>query len=110
MHSFKDLKVWQKAREVTKKLYKETNLFSKEEVYGFTTQIKRATLSITNNIAEGAGRRSPKEFKQFLSIAYGSCFEVENMLILAGDLEFLKVSSQKPLLDKVIEIQKCCLH
>lgn len=106
MHSFKDLKVWNKARSFTIDLYSAANGFPKEEVYGLTSQLKRATISISNNIAEGAGRKSPKEFKQFLSIAYGSSFEVENMIILAFDLNFFDEETQQKLLKQLLEIQK----
>ena len=105
-HDFKELKVWQKCRQFTKDLYSLTYSFPDDEKFGITNQIRRATISISNNIAEGAGRNGKKEFKQFLHIAYGSAVEVENMLILVSDLEFVKADKVTPIYKDLMEIQK----
>ena len=87
--SFEDLTVWQDARKFTNKIYNLTNKFPKEEIYGLTSQIRRATVSIMSNIAEGFDRRSDKELSNFLSMARGSSSEVQNDLYIAIDLEYI---------------------
>ncbi len=87
--SFEDLPVWKDARKFTNKIYKLTNKFPKEELYGLTSQIRRATVSIMSNIAEGFDRRSDKELSNFLSMARGSSSEVQNDLYIALDLKYI---------------------
>ena len=87
--SFEDLPVWKDARKFTNKIYNLTNKFPKEELYGLTSQIRRATVSIMSNIAEGFDRRSDKELSNFLSMARGSSSEVQNDLYIAIDLEYI---------------------
>ena len=87
--SFEELPVWQDARKFTNKIYNLTNKFPKEELYGLTSQIRRATVSIMSNIAEGFDRRSDKELSNFLSIARGSSSEVQNDLYIALDLNYI---------------------
>jgi four helix bundle protein len=89
MHKYKDLKVWQKALELTKLIYEITRTFPTDEKFGLTNQIRRASVSVPSNIAEGAGRNSDKEFIQFLAIATGSCYEVETQLIIAIELKYI---------------------
>jgi len=72
MHNYRELKVWQKARELVKMIYDVTSKFPKVETYGLTNQIRRATVSIASNIAEGSGHSSKNEFCRFLEIAYSS--------------------------------------
>lgn len=74
MHNFRELKIWQDAMKITKLTYKLTKLFPSSEMYGLTSQMNRAAVSIPSNIAEGAGRNSNKEFTQFLNISIGSLF------------------------------------
>ena len=76
--------------KITLEVYKLTALFPREELYGLTSQIRRAILSVPSNIAEGYGRRHKNEYKQFLSIAYGSLSEFETQLLLAKDLNYIK--------------------
>ena len=90
MHKFKELKVWQKAMELVKVTYIITTQLPKAEQYGLISQINRCAVSIPSNIAEGAGRNSPKEFLHFLSIANGSAFELETQLLLLVELDLLK--------------------
>ena len=105
MHDFKKFKVWQKARKFTAELYLLTKTFPEDEKFGVTSQIRRATISITNNIAEGCGRNSDKQLVQFLHYSYGSTVEVENLLILVADLK-LSNDNIDQLYNDLIEIQK----
>ena len=88
--SFKDLVVWQKARELTKSCYLLSTQLPNEERFGLTAQIRSAAVSVPANISEGSGRGSKKEFVQFLRIAQGSLHEIETYLILLEDLGFAK--------------------
>jgi len=83
---FKDLIVWQKAYQLVLLVYKITKDFPKQEMYGLVQQIQRAAVSVPSNIAEGYGRQHMGEYKQFLSIAYGSLSELETQYLLAIDL------------------------
>lgn len=89
MHNFKDLKIWQKAMELTKEVYLISKEFPPEEVFGLTAQLKKAAVSIPSNIAEGAGRSSNKDFNRFLDITNGSINEVETQILLAQSLAFI---------------------
>lgn len=90
MHNFRELKIWQDAMKITKLTYKLTKLFPSAEMYGLTSQMNRAAVSIPSNIAEGAGRNSNKEFTQFLNISIGSCFELETQVILAFEFAYIE--------------------
>ena len=87
--SFKDMTVWKEAMNLVKMIYLETKIFPKEEMYGLTSQIRKSAVSIPANIAEGNGRKSRKEYLQFLSIASGSISELETHLLIAEQLNFL---------------------
>ena len=89
MRDFKKYDIWQLSHSFTLEVYKITSDFPKQELYGLTSQIRRATLSIPTNISEGAGRNSDKEFNQFLNIALGSANETEYLLILSKDLNYI---------------------
>ena len=91
LQSYKELVVWQKGIEFVAEIYRSTRAFPKEELYGLTNQLRRAAVSIPSNIAEGQGRLSRGEFKQFLGHARGSLFEVESQLIMARMLGYLPV-------------------
>jgi four helix bundle protein len=88
-YSFEKLSVWQMNRVFTKKLYRQTAAFPKEELFGITAQIRRASISISCNLAEGSARISSKEQFRFYEIAFGSGVEVVNLLILSNDLGYL---------------------
>jgi len=90
--SFKDLIVWQKAYRLVLEVYKITKDFPKSETYGLAQQMRRAAVSLPSNIAEGYGRRHKTEYKQFLSIAYGSLSELETQYLLSIDLGYTKKS------------------
>jgi len=106
MHQYKELKVWTKSIEFTVDLYHATQLFPKEETYSLVSQVKKAAVSISSNIAEGAGRKSNKEFSQFLSYSYGSTCEVDTQLIIARRLRFIDEEKFENLNGKLQEIQK----
>ena len=106
MHNFKELKVWQKARRLVKEIYLILKSFPEDEKYGIVSQIKRASVSIPANIAEGTGRNTNNDFSRFLDIATGSSFELETLIILSLDLEFLKESDYNRLITELQEIQK----
>ncbi|WP_439130845.1 four helix bundle protein [Polaribacter sp.] len=97
MHRYKDLKFWQLSRTFCKDIYLVTNQFPDSEKFGLVSQLRRASVSIPSNIAEGASRSSNKDFKRFLIIALGSCYEIETQLLLSFDLEFIN----KPELEKL---------
>lgn len=93
MHNYHELKIWQESRILVKSVYKLTANFPKEEIYGLTSQVRRAAVSIPSNIAEGTGRSSDKEFQRFLDYAIGSLFELETQIILANDLNFINTEN-----------------
>lgn len=84
--SFRDLMVWQRSIDLTTEIYRLTATFPREEMYGLTSQLRRAAVSVASNIAEGSGRRGKGEFRQFLNTARGSICEVQTQLIIAGNL------------------------
>ena len=86
MQNYKDLKVWEKSNSFTVKVYEDTRLFRKEELYSLTNQLRRAASSIPANIAEGCGKNTNLDFANFLNIALGSANESEYFLILSKDL------------------------
>ena len=86
VRSFRDLVVWQKSLDLAVRIYGLTRNFPREELYGLTSQIRRAAVSVSSNIAEGQGRLSPGEFRQFLGIARGSNFELQTQLEVARAL------------------------
>jgi len=85
----KDLDAWKEAIQLVEDVYKITRSFPKEEMYGLTSQLRRAAVSIPSNIAEGAARNSTKEFIQFLHMSLGSLSEVETQMIIANRLDYL---------------------
>jgi four helix bundle protein len=89
MKDFKQLKVWEKSHKLSLDTYKATRVFPREELYGLTSQIRRAVVSIETNIAEGCGRTGDPELGRFLRISMGSASELECHLLLAHDLGFL---------------------
>lgn len=91
--SYKELIVWQKSIMLVKEVFSLTKAFPSSELYGLTSQMRRASISIPSNIAEGYGRVSSKEYARFFSIAYGSALELETQLIIGKDLEMTEVQS-----------------
>lgn len=88
-YSFEKLNAWQESRVLVKSVYNLTHYFSKREKYGFASQIKRAVVSVSSNLAEGSGRKTFADQSHFYRIAYSSLLEVLNQLILANDLGFI---------------------
>jgi four helix bundle protein len=86
-HSFRDLVVWQRAMQLTVAIYRLSQKFPREEIYGLTSQIRRSAVSVPSNIAEGHGRLNSGEYRQFLGIARGSNFELQTQLEIARALE-----------------------
>lgn len=109
MRDFKKYDVWQLSHSFTLKLYKITSIYPKEELYGLTSQIRRASSSIPTNISEGCGRNSDKEFNQFLNIALGSANETEYLLLLSKDLNYISIELYEPL-EKEINIIKSKIY
>jgi len=102
----KDLNVWKKGIRFVTSIYKITEQFPKSELYGLTSQIRRASVSIPSNIAEGSARNHNKEFIQFLYIALSSAAEVDTQLIIAENLDFIKHEERTLLSDELTEISK----
>ena len=101
MRDFKKIQVWERAHRFTLDIYKITSTFPKEELYGLTSQMRRAAVSIPSNIAEGSGRDTQAELARFVHIASGSTSELEYQLLLAHDLGYIN-SNHYPKLDTEI--------
>lgn len=106
MHRFKDLEIWKRSRIFCSKIYAETANFPENEKFGITNQLRRASVSITSNIAEGSSRASNKELSRFLEIAIGSAYEIETQLLISNDLKFLEFETLESLLNELEEIIK----
>ena len=106
MHDLNKVTIWVKSIELRKKVYELTKTLPDDEKYGLISQIRRCSVSISSNIAEGAGRESVKEFKYFLSIANGSSFELYTQLIIALELDYIKKKDFEIIEDNIDEIQK----
>ena len=106
MHNLKELKIWNKAIDLSVDVYRATANFPSEEKYGLTSQIRKSAVSIPSNIAEGAGRNSNGEFVHFLGIANGSSYELQTQLIVSNKLQLISDETVSPLLNQIDEIQK----
>ena len=106
MRDFRKLQVWEKAHALTLAVYRVTAPFPKAELYGLTSQIRRASSSIPANIAEGCGRDGDAELRRFMQIAMGSASELEYHLLLAHDLGFLPDASYAVLERDVTEVKR----
>jgi four helix bundle protein len=106
MRDFRELKVWEKAHRLTLDVYRVTTVFPREELYGLTSQIRRASASIGANIAEGAGKNSRPDFARFLQMALGSASELEYHILLSRDLGYFTVEVQQGLTEQVVETKK----
>lgn len=106
MHNYKQLDVWNKGIELASHIYTLTNKFPKEEKFGIISQMRRCAVSISSNIAEGAGRHSDSEFRQFLNISFGSCSELETQLIISKNLNYLSKGDFDSVISELTEIQK----
>jgi four helix bundle protein len=106
MHEYKKLRVWQESVKLVEQVYIATKKFPKEEKYTLVSQINRSAISISSNIAEGAGRNTDGEFKNHLGTANGSSFELETQLLLANSLGFLNEFEFRKILLTLNNVQK----
>ena len=104
-HNFRKLSIWKEGIEIVKSTYVMTKVFPKSEMYGLSSQIQRASVSIPSNIAEGTSRGTDKHFKQYLETALGSAYEWETQLIIAFEVEYISEKTFKHLEDKIHKIQ-----
>jgi four helix bundle protein len=106
MQDFRNLAVWQSARRLTKEIYKLTTIFPESEEYGLKSQMRRASVSICSNIAEGCERRGDREFRRLLDVAMGSAFELECETILSCDLELITEAVQNATVAAIVQIKR----
>ena len=105
--TYKELIVWQKSIQLVKEIFILTKSFPNSELYGLTSQMRRAAISIQSNIAEGYGRKSSKSYAQFYSIAFGSALELETQIIIAKELKLahlVKFETAEKLLEEVCKM------
>ena len=105
-HNFKNLQVWQKARVLNKEIYQITRSFPEDERFGLISQLRRASISVMANLAEGSGRKTEKDFGHFITMSYGSALEIESLLITSLDLGYLKEDEYNNLGEKINEVQR----
>jgi four helix bundle protein len=105
MITHKDLDIWKLGIELVEEVYKITAKFPKEEIYGLTNQMRRASVSISSNISEGAARGSKKEFIKFIYIALGSLAELETQIVISEKLGYLKNHNLMELIEKQRRMQ-----
>jgi len=103
---FTDLEAWKQGHGVVAAIYRLTQKFPKDEIFGITNQMRRAAVSITSNIAEGFSRRSPKEKTQFYSVAHGSLTELQNQLLVSRDVGYVSTEQYKGLEQQTVFIHK----
>ena len=106
MRDYKKLLVWERAHKFALEIYNLSKLFPKEELYGITSQIRRASLSIPTNIAEGSGKNTSKDFSKYLGIAAGSASEVDYLLLFIKELKLVDNGKIELLINEVNEIKK----
>jgi four helix bundle protein len=106
MHNYKELKVWKLSMTLVTSVYTITADFPNEEKFALVSQLRRSAVSFSSNIAEGSGRRTDKEFAHFLSISYGSQFELETQLLISSRVGFLSEKNAEKLFSDLSEIQK----
>ncbi|MBC8869398.1 MAG: four helix bundle protein [Planctomycetes bacterium] len=106
MKDFRQLKVWEKAHQLTLTVYRVTKALPPDERFGLTSQIRRAAASVPSNIAEGCGRNSDAELARFMEIAMGSASEVEYQILLARDLEYVATPEHEDIHGRVCEVKR----
>ena len=106
MHRFKELEIWKRSRLFCSKIYSITSSFPDSEKFGITNQLRRASVSIPSNIAEGSSRNSNKDFSRFLQITLGSTYEIETQLLISNDLNFITDSELQNTISELQEIIK----
>ena len=110
MQDFRDLKGWEKSHQFVLSVYGATSSFPREEMYGLTSQLRRAAVSVTTNIAEDCGRGTDLDFARFLQIAIGSACESEYLLLLSRDLKYLAQERYQACASSVTEVSACFPH
>jgi four helix bundle protein len=103
---YRELMVWQKAMDLVENIYRTTGEFPREEIYGLTSQIRRAAVSIPSNIAEGNGRNTTRDYVHFLGMAYGSVKEVETQVLIAERLRYIDSSHSNGLVQMTTKIAR----
>ena len=103
-YSFEKLLVWQKSKKITVNIYKLTSTFPKEELFGISNQMRRSSVSIVSNVAEGSGRQNAKEKARYTEIAYSSALELLSQLIISLDLEYIDQESYLGIRTQIEEI------
>lgn len=106
MHNFRELKIWQRSMKLTEDIYHLTVDLPQEEKWGIKSQLRRSAISVPSNIAEGAGRNTNGEFRQFLGITTGSLNELFTQLLLSQKLNLISTENLQPILEEIEEIQK----
>jgi four helix bundle protein len=106
MRDFRELKVWEKAHAFVLNIYKASRAFPKDELYGLTSQLRRCSVSIPSNLAEGCGRRTDKDLAHFCDMASGSASEAEYQLILARDLNYIEYDEHAKLEIQITEVRR----
>ncbi len=106
MHNYKELKIWQNAIDLSEKIYQIVANFPSEEKFGLSSQLKRASVSVASNIAEGTSRSSDKEFNYFLSISLGSLFEIETQVTIAFRVGYISKNELENLYSEIKQLIK----
>ncbi|NCN86375.1 four helix bundle protein [archaeon] len=104
MQDFKSLLIWKKSFELNKKIYKITKHFPEEEIYGLTSQIRRSSISISSNIAEGCGRKTNKDFSNFLHNSFGSLKELECQILISESLNYISKEELEKIQTEISEL------
>lgn len=110
MRDFRKYAVWEQSHRLVLQLYKLTTVFPREEKFGLTSQIRRAVVSIPTNISEGCGKVSEKDFARFLEISFGSCQEIEYLILLSKDLDYLDEQNYSLIQNEIVSIKKQLYH
>ncbi|MFC0185663.1 four helix bundle protein [Pseudarcicella hirudinis] len=110
MRDFRKYTVWEQGHKLVLELYRITKTFPAEEKFGLTSQIRRSGISIPTNIAEGCGKPSEKDFARFLGISFGSCQEIEYLMLLARDLDYLNEANYDSIFLEIVSIKKQLYH
>ena len=108
IEKFQDLDAWKEGHKLVIDVYKISKLFPREEVFGLTSQIRRASVSITSNLAEGFGRQSYKDKNNFYQMAFGSIIEVRNQLLIARDVGYINDSNFDMIDNQAVKVEKIC--
>ncbi len=106
MSTFRNLKVWQKSMILVTKIYNETKTFPQEEIYGLTAQMRRASISIPSNIAEGYGREGKNDYLKFLNIAMSSLYELQTQVEIGKNLNFTTENNFKSIYEDTRELER----